>query len=80
MSASRHWAEWTPHPSGAAYTVGIEEEVMLLDQLGLGYPWRGENIDWRYVEEKWTYGKSGTNGPAPCRAGSLRPPSHSPLP
>ncbi len=30
MSASRHWAEWTPHPSGAAYTIGIEEEVMLL--------------------------------------------------
>jgi carboxylate-amine ligase len=25
-----HWGEWRPHPSGAAYTVGIEEEVMLL--------------------------------------------------
>jgi carboxylate-amine ligase len=27
---SLRWAEWRPHPSGAAYTVGIEEEVMLL--------------------------------------------------
>jgi glutamate---cysteine ligase / carboxylate-amine ligase len=25
------WAEWRPHASGAAYTVGVEEEVMLLD-------------------------------------------------
>lgn len=25
-----HWSEWRPHPSGAAYTLGVEEEVMLL--------------------------------------------------
>jgi carboxylate-amine ligase len=24
------WADWRPHQSGAAYTVGVEEEVMLL--------------------------------------------------
>jgi carboxylate-amine ligase len=27
---SARWAEWRPHASGCAYTVGIEEEVMLL--------------------------------------------------
>ena len=31
MSEQRsHWGTWTPHPSGAQYTIGIEEEVMLL--------------------------------------------------
>ena len=30
MSERSHWAHWTPHPSGARYTIGIEEEVMLL--------------------------------------------------
>ena len=34
MSGARattaHWAEWRPHQSGAEFTVGIEEEVMLL--------------------------------------------------
>jgi carboxylate-amine ligase len=30
VNASGHWTRWTPHHSGAAYTVGIEEEVMLL--------------------------------------------------
>jgi len=25
-----HWWDWTPHPSGAEYTLGVEEEVMLL--------------------------------------------------
>jgi glutamate---cysteine ligase / carboxylate-amine ligase len=30
MTDTVHWAEWRPHPSGADYTIGIEEEVMLL--------------------------------------------------
>ena len=30
MSDTVHSAEWQPHPSGAEYTIGIEEEVMLL--------------------------------------------------
>jgi carboxylate-amine ligase len=30
VSTARHWADWTPHESGAAFTIGIEEEVMLL--------------------------------------------------
>ncbi len=30
MSEQAHWGTWTPHPSGARYTIGIEEEVMLL--------------------------------------------------
>jgi carboxylate-amine ligase len=29
-AARAQWAEWCPHPSGAAFTVGVEEEVMLL--------------------------------------------------
>ena len=28
--AAGDWSEWTPHASGDAYTVGVEEEVMLL--------------------------------------------------
>ena len=28
--AAGDWSAWTPHPSGDAYTVGVEEEVMLL--------------------------------------------------
>ena len=28
--AAGDWSAWSPHPSGDAYTVGIEEEVMLL--------------------------------------------------
>ena len=30
MNDAVHWAQWRPHPSGADYTIGIEEEVMLL--------------------------------------------------
>jgi carboxylate-amine ligase len=25
-----HWSDWRPHPSGAEYTLGVEEEVMLV--------------------------------------------------
>jgi carboxylate-amine ligase len=25
-----HWSEWRPHPSGVEYTLGVEEEVMLV--------------------------------------------------
>jgi carboxylate-amine ligase len=30
LAATAQWAEWRPHASGAEYTVGVEEEVMLL--------------------------------------------------
>jgi glutamate---cysteine ligase / carboxylate-amine ligase len=29
-AATAHWAEWRPHRSGSPYTVGVEEEIMLL--------------------------------------------------
>jgi glutamate---cysteine ligase / carboxylate-amine ligase len=29
-SVTTHWSRWRPHPSGAEYTLGVEEEVMLL--------------------------------------------------
>jgi carboxylate-amine ligase len=30
VSTTPKWAEWRPHASGAEYTIGVEEEVMLL--------------------------------------------------
>jgi glutamate---cysteine ligase / carboxylate-amine ligase len=29
-SVATHWSQWRPHASGADYTLGVEEEVMLL--------------------------------------------------
>jgi glutamate---cysteine ligase / carboxylate-amine ligase len=29
-SVATHWSQWRPHPSGEDYTLGVEEEVMLL--------------------------------------------------
>jgi len=39
-----HWAEWRAHPSGAAYTVGIEEEVMLLDEISWALAHRIDSV------------------------------------
>ncbi len=33
-AAVRHWSRWRPHPSGAAFTLGVEEELMLVHPEG----------------------------------------------
>src|SRR4051812_31887085 len=38
------WAEWSPRAREAPWTLGVEEEVMLLDAATGRLSWRGDDV------------------------------------